>query len=76
MGEFLGSPEGLGNATMHAYIDQEDFAEQSIDEALRQLLGGFRLPGGPFCDLCMFKQMRVDILKPDERPACSAPCRS
>ena len=45
MGEFLGRADGLGLATMHAYVDQEDFAGRSIDDALRQLLGGFRLPG-------------------------------
>lgn len=45
VGEFLGSHQGLGMATMHAYIDQEDFSGMAIDAALRQLLNGFRLPG-------------------------------
>ena len=47
VGEFLGSHQGLGVATMYAYIDQEDFRGLAIDAALRQLLNGFRLPGMP-----------------------------
>ena len=34
-------------AVMHAYIDMERFPDQSLDAALRMLLKGFRLPGGP-----------------------------
>ena len=32
-------------AVMHAYIDQENYSNLSIDAALRELLKGFRLPG-------------------------------
>lgn len=32
-------------AVMHAYIDSEDFTDMRIDDALRQLLADFRLPG-------------------------------
>ena len=45
VGEFLGSHQVLGMATMHAYIDHEAFRGLVIDAALRQLLSGFRLPG-------------------------------
>ena len=53
MGEFFGSHEGLGQATMHAYIDQEDFSGLTIHVALRQLLSSFRLPGTvpSFCSI-------------------------
>lgn len=43
LGEFLTkrSNEGL----LVAFIDQFDFADKRIDEALREILGSFRLPG-------------------------------
>lgn len=34
-------------AVMHAYIDQENYSDLTIDAALRELLKGFRLPGLP-----------------------------
>lgn len=49
VGDYFGAHQGLGMATMHAYIDYEDFSGLVIDIALRQLLSGFRLPGAPYC---------------------------
>ncbi len=45
VGELLGGHDELAVATMHAYIDGEEFGGLGIDAALRQLLHGFRLPG-------------------------------
>lgn len=45
VGEWLGGHENLAVATMHAYVDQEQFGDMPIDAALRQLLSHFRLPG-------------------------------
>lgn len=56
LGEYLGRPEELPVAAMHAYIDAERFAGLSIDEALRALLQGFRLPGARCCFLCSYLQ--------------------
>ena len=54
LGEYLGRPEELPVAAMHAYIDAERYAGLSIDEALRALLQGFRLPGARCSRLLMF----------------------
>ena len=32
-------------AVMHAYVDHFDFTDLALDDAIRRLLGGFRLPG-------------------------------
>lgn len=45
LGEYFGCPEELPVAAMHAYIDAERYTGLGIDEALRGLLQGFRLPG-------------------------------
>lgn len=45
LGEYFGHHEELAIAVMHAYIDQENYANLTIDAALRNLLKGFRLPG-------------------------------
>ena len=49
LGDYLGRPEELPVAAMHAYIDAERYAGLSLDEALRALLQGFRLPGALCC---------------------------
>lgn len=38
-------PVGAQIAVMHAYVDLESFPDMTLDEALRVLLKGFRLPG-------------------------------
>lgn len=46
LGELLGHHEDFAIAIMHAWIDSEpSMTSQAIDQALRRLLGGFRLPG-------------------------------
>mmetsp|Transcript_13201 Transcript_13201/g.37209 ORF Transcript_13201/g.37209 Transcript_13201/m.37209 type:complete len:2067 (+) Transcript_13201:204-6404(+) len=45
LGEYFGHHEDAQIAVMHAYIDDENFSGQRIDDALRSLLGHFRLPG-------------------------------
>lgn len=45
VGEYFGHHEEQAIAVMHAYIDQESYADLTIDAALRELLKGFRLPG-------------------------------
>lgn len=48
LGELLGRPDELAVGAMHAYVDAERYGGLSLDEALRALLQGFRLPGaGP-----------------------------
>jgi hypothetical protein len=46
LGELLGHHEDFAIAVMHAWIDGEpSMAGQAIDQSLRRLLAGFRLPG-------------------------------
>ncbi len=45
LGEFMGRPDELAVGAMHAYVDAERYGGLSLDEALRALLQGFRLPG-------------------------------
>ncbi|WIA39187.1 hypothetical protein OEZ86_005312 [Tetradesmus obliquus] len=46
LGELLGHHEEFAIAVMHGWIDSEpSMAGQAIDQSLRRLLGGFRLPG-------------------------------
>ncbi|GMH39854.1 hypothetical protein BSKO_07758 [Bryopsis sp. KO-2023] len=45
MGEYLGHHDDMPIAVMHAYIDMEQYLGLTIDEALRKLLAGFRIPG-------------------------------
>ncbi|KAF6256772.1 hypothetical protein COO60DRAFT_1627056 [Scenedesmus sp. NREL 46B-D3] len=46
LGELLGHHEDFAVAVMHAWVDGEpSMAGQAIDQSLRRLLGGFRLPG-------------------------------
>jgi Sec7-like guanine-nucleotide exchange factor len=46
LGELLGHHEDFAIAVMHAWIDSEaSMAGQAIDQSLRKLLAGFRLPG-------------------------------
>ena len=43
VGDFISKRNNIG--ILNAYLDLFDFSEQRIDEALRQLLSSFRLPG-------------------------------
>lgn len=46
LGELLGHHEDFAVAVMHAWVDGEaSMAGTALDQALRRLLGGFRLPG-------------------------------
>lgn len=46
LGELLGHHEDFAVAVMHAWVDSEpSMAGQAIDQSLRRLLSGFRLPG-------------------------------
>ncbi|KAF8064597.1 BIG3 [Scenedesmus sp. PABB004] len=46
LGELLGHHEDFAVAVMHAWVDGEpSMAGQALDQSLRRLLGGFRLPG-------------------------------
>jgi brefeldin A-inhibited guanine nucleotide-exchange protein len=45
IGEFLGEGEESNIATMHAFVDEMDFANTNFVEALREFLQHFRLPG-------------------------------
>ena len=46
LGELLGHHDDFALAVMHAWIDSEpSMTGQAIDQSLRRLLGGFRLPG-------------------------------
>lgn len=46
LGELLGHHDDFALAVMHAWIDSEpSMGGQAIDQSLRRLLGGFRLPG-------------------------------
>eukprot|EP00892_Ulva_mutabilis_P008052 jgi/Ulvmu1/5619/UM023_0158.1 len=45
LGELFGMPDQAAVAVMHEYIDQEAFVDLQLDEALRQLLREFKLPG-------------------------------
>lgn len=58
VGEYLGGHDSRAIAVMHAYVDGEDFSGQQLDAALRQLLGGFRLPGAPMTSLAACFELR------------------
>lgn len=46
LGELLGHHEDFAVAVMHAWIDGEpSMTGQAVDQSLRRLLAGFRLPG-------------------------------
>ncbi|GBG26811.1 Brefeldin A-inhibited guanine nucleotide-exchange protein 1 [Hondaea fermentalgiana] len=45
IGEFLGEDAGFNVETLYCYVDQLNFTDQVIDEALRVFLAGFRIPG-------------------------------
>jgi len=45
IGDFLGEDKEFNVATLHAYVEEFNFADMLIDDALRLFLGGFRLPG-------------------------------
>lgn len=45
IGDYLGEREEPMFTVMHAYVDAMDFSEQTLDEAIRKFLEGFRLPG-------------------------------
>lgn len=45
VGEVLGGHEDLWLSVMHAYVDLDDYTGMNIDDALRKLLGRFKLPG-------------------------------
>lgn len=46
LGELLGHHDDFAIAVMHAWIDSEpSMAGQAVDQSLRRLLAGFRLPG-------------------------------
>jgi len=46
LGELLGHHDDFAIAVMHAWIDSEpSMAGQAVDQSLRRMLAGFRLPG-------------------------------
>ena len=45
IGDYLGEREEPNLTVMHAYVDALDFTAQTLDEAIRKCLEGFRLPG-------------------------------
>ncbi|XP_051129632.1 brefeldin A-inhibited guanine nucleotide-exchange protein 2-like [Andrographis paniculata] len=45
IGDYLGEREDLPLKVMHAYVDSFDFQGMEFDEAIRNFLQGFRLPG-------------------------------
>ena len=45
IGDYLGEREEPMLSVMHAYVDAMDFTAQTLDEAIRKFLEGFRLPG-------------------------------
>ena len=45
IGDYLGEREEPNLTVMHAYVDAMDFSGQTLDEAIRKFLEGFRLPG-------------------------------
>jgi brefeldin A-inhibited guanine nucleotide-exchange protein len=45
IGDYLGEREEPMLTVMHAYVDALDFTAQTLDEAIRKFLEGFRLPG-------------------------------
>lgn len=56
LGEYLGDRDSMCIRVMHAYIDAMDFTGKDLDEALRNYLKGFRLPGeAPQIDRLMEK---------------------
>ncbi|GMH00579.1 hypothetical protein Nepgr_002418 [Nepenthes gracilis] len=45
IGDYLGEREELSLKVMHAYVDSFNFQGMELDEAIRDFLRGFRLPG-------------------------------
>ncbi|KAJ9527457.1 hypothetical protein QJQ45_025726 [Haematococcus lacustris] len=45
LGEYFGHHDEFEVAVMHAWVDMEQYAGAALDQALRSLLGQFRLPG-------------------------------
>ncbi|KAL0340812.1 UNVERIFIED_CONTAM: Brefeldin A-inhibited guanine nucleotide-exchange protein 5 [Sesamum radiatum] len=45
LGDFLGQHEEFPLAVMHAYVDSMNFSGMKFDNAIREFLKGFRLPG-------------------------------
>lgn len=66
LGELLGRPDELAVGAMHAYVDAERYGGLSLDEALRALLQGFRLPGARRASACLLQGFR--------RAACLPAC--
>ncbi|KAL3134912.1 hypothetical protein ABBQ32_007876 [Trebouxia sp. C0010 RCD-2024] len=45
LGEYLGHHDELEVSVMHAFIDEGDYSNMTIDKALRMMLKDFKLPG-------------------------------
>lgn len=45
IGDYLGQHEEFQLSVMHAYVDSMKFENMKFDEAIREFLKGFRLPG-------------------------------
>ncbi|KAL0403409.1 UNVERIFIED_CONTAM: Brefeldin A-inhibited guanine nucleotide-exchange protein 5 [Sesamum radiatum] len=45
LGDYLGQHEEFPLAVMHAYVDSMNFSGMKFDNAIREFLKGFRLPG-------------------------------
>jgi len=45
IGDYLGEKEDFALKVMHAYVDSFNFQGMDFDEAIREFLLGFRLPG-------------------------------
>lgn len=45
VGDYLGERDEVCLTVMHAYVDAMDFEGMKLDEAIRNFLAGFRLPG-------------------------------
>ncbi|KAJ7522924.1 hypothetical protein O6H91_18G031300 [Diphasiastrum complanatum] len=45
IGDYLGQHEEFQVAVMHAYVDDMNFKNMKFDQAIREFLKGFRLPG-------------------------------
>lgn len=45
IGDYLGQHEEFPLAVMHAYVDSMKFSGMKFDNAIREFLKGFRLPG-------------------------------
>lgn len=45
IGDYLGQHEEFQLSVMHAYVDDMKFVNMKFDQAIREFLKGFRLPG-------------------------------